>query len=55
MGLTVTAEGVETNEQRQFLTAAGCSQMQGYLFSRAVPAEEVDRMLAGFVARRSAA
>jgi diguanylate cyclase (GGDEF)-like protein len=55
MGLTVTAEGVETNEQRQFLTAAGCNQMQGYLFSRAVPAEEVDRMLAGFLARRSAA
>jgi len=45
MGLTVTAEGVETNEQRHFLSMAGCNQMQGHLFSRALPASQVSRLL----------
>lgn len=41
MGLTVTAEGVETEDQRRFLSAAGCPEMQGFLFSRAVPEDEL--------------
>lgn len=45
MGLTVTAEGVETHEQREFLAAAGCNEMQGFFFSRAVPEERVATML----------
>jgi diguanylate cyclase (GGDEF)-like protein len=45
MGLTVTAEGVETSEQSEFLTAVGCNALQGYLFSRAVPKEEVANLL----------
>jgi diguanylate cyclase (GGDEF)-like protein len=46
LGLTVTAEGVETKEQHRFLQALGCHQLQGFLFSRPVPPEEIDRLLA---------
>jgi EAL domain-containing protein (putative c-di-GMP-specific phosphodiesterase class I) len=45
MDLTVTAEGVETEVQKNFLHTAGCNEMQGYLFSRALSAEHVTRML----------
>lgn len=45
MGLTVTAEGVETGDQQRFLRMAGCNQLQGYLFSRPVPAEQVAALL----------
>ena len=41
IGLTVVAEGIETEAQRAFLSGLGCDQGQGYLFSRAVPAEQV--------------
>jgi diguanylate cyclase (GGDEF)-like protein/PAS domain S-box-containing protein len=41
----IVAEGVETAEQMAFLRDLGCDQLQGYLFSPAVPAEEFARML----------
>jgi diguanylate cyclase (GGDEF)-like protein len=42
MGLQVTAEGVETAEQETFLRTAGCNVLLGFLFSRAVPANELE-------------
>jgi diguanylate cyclase (GGDEF)-like protein/PAS domain S-box-containing protein len=43
--LEVVAEGVETEEQLRFLRDLGCDLVQGYLFSPAVPAEEITRSL----------
>ncbi len=43
--MTTTAEGVETEGQRDVLRSLGCTQMQGYLFSRPKPAAEVRPML----------
>jgi diguanylate cyclase (GGDEF)-like protein/PAS domain S-box-containing protein len=39
--MTTTAEGVETEAQRELLRRLGCTEMQGYLFSRPKPAAEV--------------
>ncbi|MEF0941137.1 EAL domain-containing protein [Rhizobium sp. BR 362] len=43
--LDVIAEGVETEEQARFLSRAGCHAIQGYLFSRPIPAEEMTRVM----------
>ena len=45
LNLSVIAEGVETEEQRQFLLSIGCSQYQGYLFSKPVPIEQFELLL----------
>lgn len=44
--IPVTAEGIETREQADFLTACGCDELQGYLFSRPVPAADITRAIA---------
>jgi diguanylate cyclase (GGDEF)-like protein len=46
LGMNVLAEGVENEEQRVLLRLAGCDEMQGYLFAKPGPAEEIDRLLA---------
>ena len=41
LGMRVTAEGVETQAQLDFLAAEGCNDVQGYFFSKPVPAKHV--------------
>ena len=43
--LDVIAEGVETEEQRQYLQKKGCTQYQGYLFGKPVPVEQFEALL----------
>jgi len=46
MGLTVIAEGVETEAQRDFLAGLGCHNYQGFLFSEALPVQAFERLAA---------
>jgi diguanylate cyclase (GGDEF)-like protein len=43
--MTTTAEGVETEQQREMLLSLGCTEMQGYLFSRPRPIAEIRKLL----------
>jgi diguanylate cyclase (GGDEF)-like protein len=45
LGMTVIAEGVETVEQREFLRVHACDEMQGFLFSKPLPARELTELL----------
>jgi EAL domain-containing protein (putative c-di-GMP-specific phosphodiesterase class I) len=46
LGLTITAEGIEGQGEYETLLEQGCQQGQGFLFSRAVPAEETASLVA---------
>lgn len=46
LNLSTIAEGVETREQLKFLISCGCDTIQGYLFSKPLPADEFARLLA---------
>ena len=49
LGMTTTAEGVETEAQHQFLAALGCDEVQGYLFSAPVPVERLAEFVTNWV------
>jgi diguanylate cyclase (GGDEF)-like protein len=44
LGMTATAEGVETREQLDMITSEGCTEMQGYLVSKPLPAHEIEQL-----------
>jgi diguanylate cyclase len=48
LGLKVVAEGVETLEQQKILVACGCDEIQGYLYSKPLPAEAFSRWKTSF-------
>lgn len=52
LGLRVQPEGVETAEQLRFVQELGCTEVQGYLFSRALPEEDFVRFVSGWEQRR---
>jgi EAL domain-containing protein (putative c-di-GMP-specific phosphodiesterase class I) len=54
LGIPTLAEGVETKNQLEWLRQTGCIEMQGYLFSRPVPASEIAGLLISRRKRRQA-
>lgn len=55
LGIETTAEGVEHSDQLDILRAEGCGQIQGYLFSRPIPAQDVEALLGKLDGARKAA
>ena len=53
LGIATTAEGVENEDQLARLIAEGCTEVQGYLFSRPYPARDVGRMISDVAQRPS--
>ena len=45
LGMTTTAEGIETQEQLEAIRSASCTEMQGFLFSQPLPAHEIEQLL----------
>ena len=45
LGIEVVAEGVETQEQLQFVISEGCSEAQGWIFSQPIPSNKVDALI----------
>ena len=43
--MNIAAEGIETEEQLEFLVTAGCTELQGYPFSKLVPAGELPTLI----------
>jgi EAL domain-containing protein (putative c-di-GMP-specific phosphodiesterase class I) len=54
LGMSVTAEGVETAEQLRLLRAESCTEVQGYVFSPPVPAGDIPSLIARLIAPSTA-
>ena len=55
LGMATTAEGVETLEQLEAVRSEGCTEMQGFLFSKPLPASEIERIYLANLRSRKAA
>ena len=55
LGMKITAEGIETDEQRVFSAGGGCDHLQGYLISRPIPYKQVACLFAEAVLQKPAA
>jgi len=53
LGVDTTAEGVETEEQRQLLCELGCTELQGFLIARPTPMAEIEASLIGETRQRA--
>ncbi len=47
LGVRITAEGIETEDQRRWLADRGCHELQGFLLYQPMPADELVARLAG--------
>jgi EAL domain-containing protein (putative c-di-GMP-specific phosphodiesterase class I) len=45
LGISATAEGVESKEQLDTIRSEGCTEMQGFLLSKPLPAHEIEKLL----------
>ena len=54
LGMSTIAEGVETSEELARIRSNGCTSVQGYHFSRPLPIEQIDNLIAGFAKRHPA-
>jgi diguanylate cyclase len=52
LGMKILAEGIETEDQLEFLKAEGCDYMQGYLIGKPMPANKISEWMSEFVARQ---
>jgi len=55
LGIRTVAEGVETSVQREFLTAMGCDELQGYLLSAPVPVAKIPALIDEFSSTKTRA
>jgi EAL domain-containing protein (putative c-di-GMP-specific phosphodiesterase class I) len=54
LGVNIVAEGVETELEAMMMTQFGCTELQGYLFSKPIPADEMAELLGTFQPRQFA-
>jgi len=54
LGMTTTAEGVESEAQLDAVRSEGCTEIQGYLLSEPMPAHEIARLLLSEAVRQDA-